>query len=262
MALRFSSSSARAAVSVGVAPGKTSKAKPRFFPSRERTKAATSSGNLLTWVASPPSAGMRQTCELPDREEMKKICEPSGDQRGLTSASGWEVKRRRLVPSTLTSQRSVRPRLASRSVVRIVKTTRFPSGEALGSLMRSMANMSWTEKGCVLGSAARAAQPACTRMIAPVIAPWVGGMFRRIVLVVRSFIRVSLLPGRSPGMSLKVVSVHSPQPGRREGRSFAASGVLFKPKPRIASAQPLYGLPEVECCRRLARQCGSSDNAS
>ncbi len=58
------------------------------------------------------------------------------------------------MPSTPTSHRSVRPRLASRSVVRTVNTICRRSGETCGSEMRSMASMSCTENGWVSGSAA------------------------------------------------------------------------------------------------------------
>ena len=79
---------------------------------------------------------------------------PQGDQRAFTSAAGCEVSRLRFFPSAPTIQMSVRPRFASRSVWRRVKTSHWPSGDTWVSEILSMASMSWTERGCVAAGGA------------------------------------------------------------------------------------------------------------
>jgi len=135
--------------------GKTSIVKAKYFPSRLMIKFPTSSSSspfdkLMAGVicrASPPSMGIRQSCDEPEREEMKYTDFPSGAQQGLESASGWVVNWRRPAPSEPISQRSVRPLFASKSVFLRTKTIRLPSGETFGSEILSMANISWMEKG-------------------------------------------------------------------------------------------------------------------
>lgn len=70
----------------------------------------------VTWTASPPFGSIRQTCGLPEREEMKAIVRPSGDQRGFMSAAGLEVSRLGSPPRAGTSQMSLAPRFASLSM--------------------------------------------------------------------------------------------------------------------------------------------------
>jgi len=159
--LLFSSSARRPAVSATVlSSGYTSRENSSRVPSGEMPRLATSSGSLVTGMASPPSRWIRHTCDDPERVDRKKMHFPQGDQTGLLSPASWVVRRRSPVPSVPTTQRSVRPRLASRSVVRSVKTTSLPSGETAGSEIRSMASMSWTENGCVSAAGVAPITPA------------------------------------------------------------------------------------------------------
>src|SRR5262245_35721565 len=139
--------------------GKTSRLTARREPSRERAKAPTSTGSLVTATGSPPSGASFHTCDEPERVERNQRDFRSADQRGPVSEASWVVRRRRFLPSTPTSQRSLRRRLASRSTALTVKATQRPSGETRGSLKRSKATRSRTLKGWVVAAVAVATRP-------------------------------------------------------------------------------------------------------
>ena len=127
------------------------------MPSGETWNALTSSASRVACSASPPPTGMRQTCVEPERLERNQTERPSADQRGSESPASCEVRRLSPLPSAPTSQRSVRRRLCSRSVRLRTKATCLPSGETRGSETRSIASMSWTEKGWVAAAGAASA---------------------------------------------------------------------------------------------------------
>src|SRR5690606_31821836 len=61
----------------------TSRLSARRLPSGLRAKLPTSSGRSVTCPASPPPAGMRQTCELPEADDSTYSALPSAAQAGL-----------------------------------------------------------------------------------------------------------------------------------------------------------------------------------
>ena len=151
-------------VSSGDFPGKTAIERTRCLPPGATSSASTSSGRRVTGWASPPSSDSRQTCACPERVETKNSERPSADQRGWESPASWLVRRRTRDPSVAARYRSRRPRFASRSVVRTANATCVPSGETRGSEIRSMASMSWIEKGWVSAApAGRARASSRTR---------------------------------------------------------------------------------------------------
>ena len=128
-------------------PGNTSAENAICCPSRATTMFDASTPSLVTCIASPPSNGIFQICDEPERVDVNQIHLPSADQRPPVSLAGLLVSWRGAPPSLPTIQRSVRPLFASRSLVRSVKRTHFPSGETCGSEIRFIAHMSLTPKG-------------------------------------------------------------------------------------------------------------------
>src|SRR5262245_6004853 len=110
---------------------------------------STSTGNMESWVASPPSRPIVQICDEPERFDTKATVRLSGDQTGDVSALAFaEVSCRSRAPSVEAIQRLVVVLLVSASHDRTVNTIHCPSGEGWGAPRRSIRTMSWTPNAC------------------------------------------------------------------------------------------------------------------
>src|SRR5262245_43401297 len=58
------------------------------FPSGTQSRLSTSIANDVSWVASPPSAGIIHACDPSLRVEVNRIDFPSGDHFGAVSEAG------------------------------------------------------------------------------------------------------------------------------------------------------------------------------
>src|SRR3954464_10824529 len=105
-------------------------------PSGDHASSAASSLRSVSFMGSPPSAGMTYTCfRSVSRFDTKASLEPSGDQRVLVSDLPPAVNRRgEAEPSAGRSQIELRYSFFSRSMEVTVTATVFPSGETRGSL--------------------------------------------------------------------------------------------------------------------------------
>src|SRR5262245_53122405 len=119
-------------------------------------KLSTSTGKVVTCLASPPSGRIVQICREPERLETNAMVRLSGDQvgEGLLNPPAF-VRWRGCDPSSATSHRLVVVLFASASQDRSVNATQRPSGDGTGSPTRSIRTMSWTPNGC--GSDSRGA---------------------------------------------------------------------------------------------------------
>jgi hypothetical protein len=62
--------------------GKTDDTNARWVPLGDQTGPEAPVEMRVSWTASPPSMSIVQICGAPERDEMKAIFRPSGDQRG------------------------------------------------------------------------------------------------------------------------------------------------------------------------------------
>src|SRR5215211_5717226 len=68
--------------------GNTADTNAMLFPSGDHIGCEAPVDRLVSFFASPPSAGRRKICVVPSRSDSKAIHFPSGDQRGWRSCLG------------------------------------------------------------------------------------------------------------------------------------------------------------------------------